>query len=96
MNWQTSFWPGLGSSADLTGAGKPVSKMVRSHDLQAGPECGWEASALHHVGISRGLLCVLTAGQLAGDPRESNAEATRSSMSFSGNVYIVISSVFYW
>ena len=96
MKLQTSCWPGLGSNANLTGAGKPVSKMVRSHDLQAGPGCGWEASAPHHVGVSRGLLRVLTAGQLAGDPRESNAEATRSSVSFSGNVYIVISSVFYW
>ena len=44
MKLQTSYWPGLGSSEGLAGAGKPISKLGHSHDLQAGPGCGWEAS----------------------------------------------------
>lgn len=100
MKLQTNCWPGLGSKEGLTGADKPISKMVHSHDRQVGSGYWREASVPRHVGISTEFSCVLTARQLAsprpGDPRESNAEATMSPMTLPGNVHIVISSIFYW
>ena len=50
MKLQSRCQPGLKSSEGLTGTGGSASKMAHSHG------CWREASVLHHVDLSIGLL----------------------------------------